>query len=220
MTSAQPQSRPVRHPQHDDLFVRVLRGVAGVVGAGTVLVNIFIVAALPEGLDLAEYLSFFTNEANLFGGAVLIVSALRRRDQLPVWWDDLRGAAALYLVVTGVIFAVLLEGLPSAGTITPWVNAVVHRIMPVVLLLDWLAVPATRPAPWWRPVAWLAYPILYLLYTLIRGAIVSWYPYPFLDPIAAGGYAGLIGSAGVVVLGFFAAAVVIDLLGRLRRRIR
>jgi hypothetical protein len=29
--------------------------------------------------------------------------------------------------------------------------------------------------------AWLAYPAAWLGYTLIRGASVDWYPYPFVD---------------------------------------
>jgi hypothetical protein len=30
--------------------------------------------------------------------------------------------------------------------------------------------------------SWLAFPVLWLVYTLIRGAVTDWYPYPFLDP--------------------------------------
>lgn len=31
-------------------------------------------------------------------------------------------------------------------------------------------------------------PLLYLIYLLVRGAVVGWYPYPFLNPVAVGGY--------------------------------
>jgi hypothetical protein len=204
---------------HDQPAVRTLRIFFGMLGFVTVVVNIFIVASLPEGLDLPGYLSFFTNESNLYAGAVLAVSGLLPRARLPRWWDGLRGAAAVYLVVTFVVFAVLLEGRPTTGTITPWVNAVVHRLMPVVLLVDWLLIPAAFRARWWRFLAWMAYPIGYLAYSLMRGALVDWYPYPFLDPRGPNGYAGLASSAGAVVIGFFLATVVFDLLGRLRRRI-
>ena len=30
-------------------------------------------------------------------------------------------------------------------------------------------------------VVWQSYPLIYLIYTLIRGAIIGAYPYPFLD---------------------------------------
>lgn len=216
-SAALPPSRsPLRsgHPA-----VRAARLVLGLLGFGTVIVNMFIVAGLPEGLHLGNYLSFFTNQANLFAGAVLVVGGVVPADRLPPWWDGLRGAAVVYLLVTLIVFAVLLEGLPTAGTITPWVNTVVHRLMPVVLVLDWLLIPAAQPARWWRPLAWLAYPVGYLGYSLLRGAVVDWYPYPFLDPRGPSGYAGLVGSAGAVVVGCFAAALVLDQVGRLRRRL-
>ena len=34
---------------------------------------------------------------------------------------------------------------------------------------------------------WLAYPLAWVSYTMIRGALTDRYPYPFLDP-ANGGY--------------------------------
>jgi FAR-17a/AIG1-like protein len=204
---------------HDDPVVRTLRIFFGALGFSTVIINMFVVANLPEGLHLPNYLSYFTNEVNLFAGAVLLVSGLVPRDRLPRWWDGARGAAALYLAVIMVVFALLLEGLPSSGTITPWVNAVVHRLMPIVLLLDWLLIPAAFPARWWRPLAWIAFPVAYLAYSLVRGGFIDWYPYPFLDPRGPDGYVGLVGSAGAVVAGFFVAAVLFDQIGRVRRRL-
>ncbi|WP_210481504.1 Pr6Pr family membrane protein [Naasia sp. SYSU D00948] len=211
-------ARPVL--DHDNAAVRVLRVVLGLLGFGTVIANMFIIAAEPEGLDAVNYLSYFTNQSSLYAGAVLAVSGLLPRSRLPRWWDGWRGAAAVYAAVTLAVFALLLEGTPAAGETTPWVDLVLHKLMPVVLILDWLLIPSATRARWWRPLAWMAYPVAYLAYALVRGAAVGWYPYPFLDPREVGGYAGLVGSAGAVVVGFLAAALVFDQLGRLRRRLR
>ncbi len=205
--------------RHDNPAVRVIRLVFGLLGFSTVIINIFIVANLPEGLHLPNYLSAFTNEVNLLAGAVLAVSGLVPRERLPRWWDGLRGAVTLYLAVTFVVWIVLLEGLPTAGVITPWVNFVVHRLMPIVLVVDWLLIPAAYAARWWRPIGWMAFPVAFLAYSLVRGAFVGWYPYPFIDPRGPAGYAGLIGSTGGILIGFLAAALLIDQLGRLRRRL-
>jgi hypothetical protein len=51
----------------------------------------------------------------------------------------------------------------------------------------------------------MAYPLAYLAYSLIRGPIVDWYPYPFLDPDEVGGYAGVAAYCVAIaagVLGF------------------
>ena len=41
----------------------------------------------------------------------------------------------------------------------------------------------------------MVFPIVWVVYTMIRGAIVGWYPYPFLDPDVAPG----VGYDGVTV---------------------
>ena len=44
------------------------------------------------------------------------------------------------------------------------------------------------------------FPLLYLVYVLIRGSIIGWYPYPFLNPAQAGGYGGVtLYSLGICV---------------------
>ncbi len=44
------------------------------------------------------------------------------------------------------------------------------------------------------------YPIGWLVYTLVRGAIVDWYPYPFLDVGLHGYPRALLACAAVAVL--------------------
>jgi len=51
----------------------------------------------------------------------------------------------------------------------------------VVLLADWLVDRPARPVVFTSALVWLVYPVAYLAYSLVRGAIVDWYPYPFLD---------------------------------------
>ena len=47
--------------------------------------------------------------------------------------------------------------------------------------------------------AWLIFPIVYVVYSLVRGPIADWYPYPFLDPNLDGG-AGKVAIMVVVLI--------------------
>lgn len=47
------------------------------------------------------------------------------------------------MVITGIIYAVLPANI-DVGVADPWTDNVVHRIMPVVLLLDWILAPPRR----------------------------------------------------------------------------
>jgi hypothetical protein len=69
-----------------------------------------------------------------------------------------------------------------------WVDRVLHRVLPVVLVIDWLIDPPRTTITWHQARWWLAYPVVWVTYTTIRGALADRYPDPFLDP-ANGGYA-------------------------------
>ena len=161
-------------------------------GAVRVALAMLALAALATSFDrtlydhsgVGNYFSYFTNLSNLFGATVFLLGGIRALRGRPPLDGRLRGAAVLYLVITGLVYWELLAGTRDAETIT-WANDVVHTVMPVAFLLDWLfAPPVTRPERLRVTAAlpWLAYPLAYLAYSLIRGPIVGWYPYAFLDP--------------------------------------
>eukprot|EP01133_Synstelium_polycarpum_P027206 gene27206-32773_t len=147
--------------------------------------------------DAADY---FTIESNILAVIVLLVGAIR--DPQSQAWQSIRGAVTLYMVITGIIYAVLLADI-DVNLNDAWINSALHRILPLVMLLDW----------------WLLFPVVYGVYTLIRGSIVDWYPYPFMDPRHQGYLALFI---GFVVLGIAMAlmALAVNAVGRLGAGLR
>jgi len=65
---------------------------------------------------------------------------------------------------------------------------------------------------------WLAFPLLYLVYSLVRGPIVEWYPYPFLDPRSAG-YGTVAVMSVLIAVAAFAFAVVAALSTKLQNSV-
>lgn len=181
--------------------------VFGLLGLSAVVTEIIVLVGRGSFAP-ANFFSYFTIESNIFAAAILLLSASGLLSSKPLLVALLRGAATLYMVVTGVVFAVLLSGYDAATlTAVPWDNVVLHYIMPVALLVDWLIDPPSKQISFKRAIVWLAYPLVYVVYSLVRGSIVGWYPYPFLNP-ATGGYAGIaitsLGIAGtVLVLSWF-----------------
>jgi hypothetical protein len=170
------------------------------------------------GETQADHAAYFTIQSNLLAVVVLAIGGLA--DPLRRGWQQVRGAATLYLVITAIVYAVLLAHLEQGGDPYPWVNQVLHRVMPAVLLLDWLAVPAALGVTGRTVARWLLYPIAYAAVTLLRGAVVHWYPYPFLDPTHQGYLSMSLGL--IVLLGVFSllAAAVLVLGGFAARRVR
>ena len=204
----------------DRWWVRLARLLlAGFLGwaVGTSIVNS---ARGLNDTNLWQSLSLFTIESNLLGAAVLAIGALVARRRLPGWWDDVRGAAAFGLVMTGLVYALVVA---APGELArwdlPWTNLATHRAAPVVLLLDWLLVTQTRRASWGRPLAWLVYPVGFVTFTWLRGPAVDWYPYAFLDPTRPGGWRAVLTTIAQVIVAFLACAVVLHVLGTLCSRL-
>lgn len=150
----------------------------------------------------ANFFSFFTIESNVVGGAVLVVAGVASmRGRGGRGLSLLRGAAALYMTITGIVYSLLLSGLEDAlQTQVVWVNTVLHYVMPVVLLVDFLMDRTIVPLRFSSAWVWLIYPVMYLVYSEIRGPAVGWYPYPFLDPRPHGVLPVLITSLLIAVV--------------------
>lgn len=171
-----------------------------------------------QGFNFVNFFSYFTIQSNLFGAVMLLISAdlifwKRKRDHEQ---EMLRGAATLYMVTTGIIYGLLLSHAQVQVTL-PWVNDVLHRIFPLVMLFDWLYDRPVRKITPKQSLLWLVYPVIYLVYSLVHGPLANyWYPYPFINA-AAHGYAQVfincLGIAAVVI-------VLAQLLIRLPARIK
>ena len=148
-------------------------------------------------LDPVNFFSYFTIQSNLIAVVALLWAAATWRGPRSSTVDFFRGAATTYMTVTFVVFALLLAD-ADVDTAIVWVDRVLHRVIPIVLVADWLLDPPNVRTDRRRALWWVAYPMAWVLYVMVRGAIVGKYPYPFLDP-ANGGY-GSVAIYSVAIL--------------------
>jgi hypothetical protein len=167
-----------------------------------------------NGGDLSAFV-YFTVQSN---AVVAIVFALAVAGRVSV---RLRGAATLYIVITGTVYHLVLANPaspfhtadPGAHTMH---NLLLHTVTPLLVLVDWLVV-STELVRWFYAGAWLAYPLAYAAFALVRGAIVHEYPYPFIDADKLG-YGGVSVSVVVFAAVFFLLGLAVIGLGALARR--
>jgi hypothetical protein len=181
-------------------FVRAYR-VAGAALIVVALVYIIWDRGGSDTFSLADFFSYFTVLSNCIAAVVLAVEGLWPGRDTGDRWQMVRGAAVLYMAITGVVYAVLLSDIDVQ---TPgFSNTVLHQVMPVVMVLDWLFEPTWVRLRFERALVWLVFPVLYLVYTLVRGPIADWYPYPFIDPDRHG-YGRVAGNCVGIAAGFVA----------------
>lgn len=186
---------------------RSMRILFGLLGVSAIITEIVTLLAWGE-FSPANFFSFFTILSNIFAACMLITYGIfHKQYDTSTTWQAIRGAVTLYMLMTGVIFALLLANLPNARlTAVPWDNIVLHYLMPIIVLLDWAIFPPKVFLKRSVLLAWIAFPIAYVGYSLLRGPIVNWYPYPFLNPEVSSytQVALIVGilSVGVIVAGF------------------
>ena len=195
--------------------VAVLRLAFAALAAYTLAVACNSASTPPDGVGTLNFFSYFTILSNIgatvmlaLGGVALL---LGRRDRR----DGVRGAVTAYMVVTGIIYAVLLRQ-DHEGQVAAWIDDVVHRVMPIVVFVDWLAVPPRVRQRYSIVGSWLLFPLAFGTYSLIRGHYVNWYPYPFLDP-RKNGYGHVAIECCVIAVAIAAICLALVWLGRLKR---
>jgi len=170
------------------------------------------------GYDVVNFFSYFTNLSNLLAAAVLLrFAGLSWAGRQPSPTDQrLRGMAVVYMTVVGIVFSILLRNV-DLGMLRPWINVLLHYVMPVAVVADWLLRPGPAPgdARDWLLVP--AFPLVYLIYLLARGEVVGWYPYPFLNP-GLGGYESVVLHVVAIVALLLVTQWVVTASTRLLRR--
>lgn len=163
-------------------IIRIGFGILGLAAITTQLVY-----NIQMGWNIANFLSFFTIQSNVLIALLLLTVGIANLLGITKSIASLRGALTLYISMTGVIYFLLLAGNETAlQTTVPWVNIVLHYLIPIVVVADWVAFPPKTNVPFKQAAIWLVYPAAYLLYSFTRGAVTGWYPYPFLNPITTG----------------------------------
>ena len=132
-----------------------------------------------EGIfNPTRFFLFFTILSNLFAAGVFLEGGRRQLAGAPPVPDLWRGLAVVAMTVTFIVFAVLLSDLQEQlQTNVVWVDTVLHRVMPVAVMADWLIEPPHGPLTFRSAlVPWLVPPVVWTVFTLVRGAIDGWYP--------------------------------------------
>ena len=155
------------------------------------------------GGRLLRLISFFTIESNIVCG-VVSAQLVARPDRDGRGWRVVRLAALFGITVTGVVYSTVLAGVHTPhGWRETTTNTIVHYVVPIMMVIGWLLF-GPRPRIGVATVLWaLAWPVLWLCYTLVLGATSGWYPYPFLD-VTTHGYGRVLLNA-LAVTAVFAA---------------
>ncbi len=153
---------------------------------------------------------YFTVQSNVIVGVTCLLLA----------WNPLRTSAVFAvfrlaglvdIAITGVVYHVALSDLRELAGSALVADQLLHSIVPLLAVIGWV-VFGPRGTVSWRVVGLAALiPLAWIVFTLIRGPIVDFYPYPFID-VAQHGYGVVFRNLALVGVVFLAFAALVKWL--------
>jgi hypothetical protein len=147
-----------------------------------------------------DFLTFFTTWANLLVAVtvtMLAIDPLRDSRAFRV----VRNSALLMITITAIVYAVILApGAVHVGWQVP-MNVLMHQVTPLVTLVVWAVVGPRRWISWLDVPLALVIPVVWVVWMLVRGAVIEAYPYGFINVINLGYATALRNIVGILVAG-------------------
>ena len=131
----------------------------------------------------ANYFSFFTILTNLLVAVGLSFQFVFSESRWGRFFlrPTVQSATAVYIAVVGITYSLLLRQLWNPQGAQKIADVLLHDGVPLTYVIFWLVFVPKAALRWGHSILWLAYPIAYMVYTLIHGLWSGWYPYYFID---------------------------------------
>ncbi len=145
--------------------------------------------------------AFFTIQSNLLVAISTLLLYLNR-DRVSTAFRAFWLSGLVAISITGVVYHWLLAGLNELHGLALIGDLVAHTVVPIMAVLGFF-VFGPRGLITQRIVKLtLIFLGLWAAFTVVRGEIVDWYPYPFIDVIDKGYPRVIVNSIGIGVLYF------------------
>lgn len=149
-------------------------------------------AAVPE--TVIRFFSFFTIETNGLIAVAFTFLLLTPGSPRSNFFAKATSMAAItvYILVVGITYNLLLRSLWNPEGLQWVVDELLHSVIPVLFFVYWWLFRSRAALRWKNIFPWLLLPLFYCIYTLVRGRLSGYYPYPFMD-------AGQLGMSKVLI---------------------
>ncbi|MCD8178044.1 MAG: Pr6Pr family membrane protein [Tannerellaceae bacterium] len=179
--------------------------------------GLYLNSGLPEGKLNWGILTYYTIQSNILCLFYFICSfcwnlgTLRTENKIETFAPRFKGAVMFAITVTGLIFHFVLRPhlftMGNAEYANSMANTLVHYVVPLMTVADWLLFDPKGRFKKFDPFLWLLIPYAYFLFAIIRahigGEILSTgsrYPYAFINIDQLGLQQVLLNVAGLTLV--------------------
>ena len=196
-------------------IIGFIAGAYSVVSQWIIILSKGNAPALTETVRYYSYMTVWTNLMVTFCfGAVTLFrnanwAAFFRK-------NEVQSGTAVYITVVGFAYHFLLSATFNPTGLEWFGDLLLHYINPILFVLYWIIGVEKQTYPYTQALRWLAFPMIYFVYSLIRGFITDWYPYFFVD-VTTLGYPQVMLVSALLLTGYAAVGALLIFSGRLLR---
>lgn len=182
------------------------RIAAGILGWAALILQYALVLTGTLGADSftrsINFFSYFTILTNILAALALTLPWLAPQSALGKFFarPTVRTAIAAYIIIVMTIVYFVLRHLTTFQGWNFVADLLLHYVMPVLFVIDWLFLVPKQTLKVSDTLGWLAFPVIYLVWTFIHGVFSGFYPYPFLNDAELGNARVLLNEAGLLVI--------------------
>lgn len=149
---------------------------------------------------ITAYFGYFTILTNVFVALAATLPLASPGSRAGRWFGRhaVRGCAVTAIAGVGIAYHILLRHVWNPQGLQWIADMVLHYLVPIGSLVWWTAFPPERVS-WKWPLVWCLWPLVYFAYAMLRGHLLRWYPYYFIDVGKLGWREVLVNAAGLAV---------------------
>lgn len=156
-----------------------------------------------EGELRFSSLNYYTLMTNVLCAVYFLIALVHEVNGGGTWRPSLKGAVVMGITVTWLVYHFVLSGHFKMQGAMALSNILLHYVVPIMAVTDWLVFSEKGQYTWKYPFIWLLLPDGYFAYVAIRVALGgslgpngNRYPYPFIN-------VDLLGWKQVIINGAF-----------------
>lgn len=147
---------------------------------------------------LTNFFSYFTILSNLLVAVCLTSVLITPLSKAGSFFSKagVQSGIAVYIFIVGLVYNLVLRSIWNPKGWQLVADNLLHVSVPLLYIIYWFFYTPKKVLHWKAILPWLLFPALYLAWSLLRGPVADWYPYPFI-------HAGNLGYVKVAINSLF-----------------
>ena len=201
---------------------RIIALLVALLGWFAILMQLYLMIenrVVPVPGTLLRFFAFFTIDTNIIVALCFSFIFLGNKTRLGRFFSKASTVTAItvYITIVGIVYNVILRSEWDPQGMQKIVDELLHSVIPALFIIFWLVFVPIEQLKWKNAFPWLIYPVVYMAYAIIHGAITKFYPYPFVDVNKLGYNKALLNAGGVLLIIFLLSLSLIA-TGKLMRK--